>query len=183
MLKYSSVVVLVLSGCTGTTALQRIPDLAVPELPGSASVELRIIDTRVSGWWDEQRPERVLRSDICETLRNRIAVELAAHGVKVGQRGRITIEVEVLEAWWSWRRVVSYEHEAKAFVRLRFDPNANSGRPRDVLGRASATERSWDALPFIANQIERAIDDAMRKAREAGVFAAIATADRAPAAP
>lgn len=127
-----------LSGCATTPVLQRIPELAIPGLVDAPTVEVVVADKRIADWWEAPQPERVLVSSVTDTLQNRVAFEFSRSAIAVAPHAAVRVEIELLDAWWVWRRIAWYDHEASAVIRLRVAVVPGAFSPVYVVGRRTA---------------------------------------------
>lgn len=146
-------------GCATTRASEHIPLMAVTlSAPERGVVQLEVGDDRLTDVLAAQRPERVVTNDMRELIFNRVEVELARQGYLVGASGPV-MKVSLLDFWWTWRRIDFTDFEAKAAIRLQ----VAGTRTELIVGRAQVIERGHEALAAVADQLERALDDALRQ--------------------
>ncbi len=166
-------------GCTTTRASEQIPLMAVTlSAPERGIVQLEVGDDRLPDMLAAQRPERVVTNNVRELIFNRVEVELARQGYSVGDTGPV-MKVSLLDFWWTWRRIDFTDFEAKAAIRLQFAGT----RTELIVGRAQVIERGHQALAAVADQLERALDDALRKLNVAELQLERAPVTKLPVSP
>lgn len=163
-------------GCATPRASERIPYVAVPT-PDSINqrVKLVVSDARIP---DAPNPaEDVLTNDVVQLFRNRLELELARNGVVADDASATQLRVEIYDYRYHWSRpgaFVDYRAEAFARARLVLSRDTRQVWSHTIIGRAKTTERDWQPVVAVADQLERALDDAMRDVHERRLFARIA---------
>lgn len=152
-----------------------IPLVAFPApAPPTRTVRLTVVDRRLSGVFSVHQPETVVTNDVPLLVANRVALELARNGVLVAQQGP-EVRVELLDFWWDWERLNFLSWGLATAVRLRISVLGDGGTEQWaqwVVGSGTATAGAAP-LPIAADQLERALDDAMRLAHERELFVAM----------
>lgn len=162
-------------GCATPRASEVIP--LVPVMSPATVVHrvaLVVADVRIGG--DSGAAEDVLSNDVAALVRNRVEYELAQNGVVVDSSAQSTFRVELYDFRYRWSRPAAFvESEAKAVARMRlsFTRDGQEWWSAIVLGQASTTERNWKPVAAVADQLERALDDAMKHAHERRLFVSL----------
>lgn len=170
--------VLLLAACATPRASEVIPLVPVPvPVTVKNTVRLTVVDERVPG--APRAAEDVLSNDVVALVQNR----LARNGVRVDAAGDAELHAAIYDYRYEWHRrgvFVDYTAEAFARVRLTFTRHATVQWGQLVSGHAKQQERGWEPVVVVADQLERALDDAMRDAHQRGLFTAVANAPSVP---
>lgn len=151
-----------------------IPLVPIAEpTPVVRTVKLTVVDRRLSDLFPVSQPETVVTNDVQLLVTNRVAFELARNGVKVGLEGS-EVRVEVLDFCWAWSQQQWLTFDVTTAMRLRLSVRTNEREVWGawVTGSGTATTGAVP-LPIVADELERAINDAMKFAHERGYFVAI----------
>ncbi|MBL8916771.1 MAG: hypothetical protein JNM17_39075 [Archangium sp.] len=134
--------------------------LAVDVVGGPIPVALTVVDRRLRVG-DDKKAERVLDQDVLALVRNRVAAEIGRRSFAVGE-GEAML-VELLEFSWDWVRVqlMGLVARADAGFRMRV-----SFRGQTAIFHGERSRQESSALQLIADQLELAMDDAMRSLGE-----------------
>lgn len=159
--------VLLLAACATPRASEVIPLVPVPvPVTVKNTVRRTVVDERVPG--APRAAEDVLSNDVVALVQNRLALELARNGVRVDAAGDAELHAAIYDYRYEWHRrgvFVDYTAEAFARVRLTFTQHATVQWGQLVSGHAKQQERGWEPVVVVADQLERALDDAMRDAQ------------------
>lgn len=159
-----SLTVALASCATGPT--QQIPLRTIPKLEAPVrSVQLRVVDRRLTTIHQTTRAEEILKGDVVEIVRNRVEDELARRSIAVNSAGPEVL-VEILDFGWGWQRVSMAGSTAGGAFRMQVTEGAKTERfTGERTARASA-----DSLAVIADQLELALDDAIKALGESTVL-------------
>lgn len=167
--------VLATLGCATQRASERIPYVAVPTPdPINQRVMLVVIDARIPN--APNPAEDVLSNDVVQLFRNRLELELARNGVVSDDASATRLRVEIYDYRYHWSRpgaFVDYRVEAFARARVVLTRDHHEVWSHTIIGRAKTSERDWQPVVTVADQLERALDDAMRDAHERRLFATL----------
>jgi hypothetical protein len=163
--RVSLLIMVVASSSCVTTAPQPISLRLIPRVDAPVGdFRLRVVDSRLSRLFVSNRAETVIGGDVLQLVRNRVEDELARHDIAVRDTGPELL-VEILDFGWGWRRVslVGLQSEAAGAFRMQVTAGEKTMR---FTGERDTSGPGADSLPMLADQLELALDDAMKSLGE-----------------
>jgi hypothetical protein len=151
------------TGPSQTIPLRTIPAIDAPV----RSVQLRVVDRRLTRIHRTTRAEAVVRGDMVEVVRNRIEDELARRSIKVSSSEGPEVLVEILDFAWGWQQTSFMVSTSAGAFRMQVTEGAKTER---FVGERSETGPSAYSLETVADQLELALDDAIKAMGESTVL-------------
>ena len=144
-----------------TVVKEQIPLRSIPRIEAPThTVRLRVVDRRLSKLFVSNRAEAIVSGDVLQVVRNRVEDELARRTIAVDDAGPELL-VEVLDFGWGWRRLSLAGLRSEAAAAFRMQVTVHE-KVMVFTGERDASGPGAEALPMLADQLELALDDAIK---------------------